>query len=404
MRMQAEPNSTFMVPVFLRQIPETQTKLPEDCPVLEHGCPLINQLPDAIFLVSPDDLRIVAANPAMRLLSGYESTEIRTLTVMQLIAAPEQEIKNRRDQLLQLRGPVFVENGKLRSKSGDLLDVERSLNIVRMDGRILIWVSVRDIRKRLLLEAEYRQAQRLEAIGKLVGGIAHDFNNWLTVILGHAELLLANPDLDEKKLDKIRSIEQAGNKAAHLVRQLMAYGRQQSLQVTTFDAGQEIVSIKELAEQILGEDIQLTATLPDGPAGVRMDRSEFNRAVMNLLVNARDAMPAGGDIEIAVRRQELIAPIHGVGETIPSGRYVMVSIRDSGVGIAAENLPKIFEPFFSTKGVQGTGLGLANVYGFVKQSGGYLRVESQFGRGSCFELYFPEFKPAQDTPQETGVV
>lgn len=392
--MAFESNSKFIAPAFLRIIPESATKLPADCPVMDSGCSLINQLPDAIFLVLPGELRIVAANPAMRLLSGYELSELRTLTVAQLITAPEREINERRDLLLQHRGPIFVENGKLRRKSGELLEVERTLNVVQLDGQVLIWVTLRDIRKRLQLEAEYRQAQRMEAIGKLVGGIAHDFNNWLTVILGHAELLLANSDLDEKKMDKIRSIHQAGEKAAHLVRQLLAYGRQQVLQVITFDAGREIISVKELAGDILGEDIQLSLTLPDGPAGVRMDRSEFSRAVMNLLVNARDAMPAGGKIEIAVRRQELIAPIHGVGETIPSGHYVMVSIHDTGAGIAAENLSKIFDPFFSTKGRQGTGLGLANVFGFVKQSQGYLRVESQVGLGSCFELYFPEFKPA----------
>ncbi len=361
---------------------------------MESGCSLINQLPDAIFLVLPGELRVAAANPAMRLLSGYELSELKKLTVAQLIAAPEREINERRDLLLRQRGPIFVENGKLRCKSGELLEVERTLNVVQLDGQVLIWVTLRDIRKRLQLEAEYRQAQRMEAIGKLVGGIAHDFNNWLTVILGHAELLLANADLDEKKSDKIRSIHQAGEKAAHLVRQLLAYGRQQVLQVITFDAGREVISIKELAGNILGEDIQISLTLPDGPAGVRMDRSEFSRAVMNLLVNARDAMPAGGKIEIAVRRQELIAPIHGVGETIPSGHYVMVSIHDTGAGIAAENLSKIFDPFFSTKGRQGTGLGLANVFGFVKQSQGYLRVESQVSQGSCFELYFPAFKPA----------
>lgn len=395
--MQTESNSTLITPAFLRQLPETQIKLPEDCPVLDSGCPLINQLPDAIFLVSPGDLRIMAANPAMRLLSGYESSELRKLTVMELIASPEAEIIHRRDHLMRGRGPVFVENGKLRCKNGELLDVERSLNIVRMDGQILIWVSVRDIRRRLLLEAEYRQAQRMEAIGKLVGGIAHDFNNWLTVILGHAELLLANSQLGKKELDKIRSIHQAGEKASHLVRKLLAYGRQQQLQVTTFDVGREILTITELAGEILGEDVRLSQILPDGPVRVRLDRSEFSRAVMNLLVNARDAMPSGGNIEIAVRRQELIAPIHGVGEPIPAGHYGMVGIRDTGIGIAAENLAKIFEPFFSTKGRQGTGLGLANVYGFVKQSDGYLRVESQVGQGSCFELYFPEIKPAIHT-------
>jgi PAS domain S-box-containing protein len=243
-------------------------------------------------------------------------------------------------------------------------------------------------------EAQVRQAQKMEAVGRLAGGIAHDFNNVLTVIAGHTDLLLEMLPEDDPRRPDARAIEKAASRAAALVRQLLVFSRRDMLQSEVIDFAELLEDLQAMLTRLIGEDIRLTTAVEPTAGCVRADRSQMEQVVVNLVVNARDAMPEGGAIVIEVRdsssRDEPVLERLGA----PAGQYVVLAVHDTGAGIHPDTQARLFEPFFSTKGPgKGTGLGLATVYGIARQSGGAIDVRSEVGRGASFSMYLPRVDP-----------
>jgi len=261
------------------------------------------------------------------------------------------------------------------------------LDVTAVRGVVL---NCRDITEQRALEAQFRQAQRLEAVGRLAGGVAHDFNNILTAITAYSELLLGELPPDDQKRGDVEEIRAAAQRAAALTRQLLAFSRKQVLQVKVLDLNAVVRTLDRMLQRLLGEDVRLELALSDGLGAVRADPVQMEQVIMNLAVNARDAMPAGGRLTIETANVVLDDSYSRMHQGAKPGRYVMLAMSDTGIGMDEETRSHLFEPFFTTKGQgKGTGLGLATVYGIVKQSGGNIWVYSEPGRGATFRLYLP---------------
>ena len=240
------------------------------------------------------------------------------------------------------------------------------------------------------LEAQFAQGQKMQAVGQLAGGIAHDFNNLLTAMIGFCDLLLLRHSPGDQSFGDIMQIKQNANRAARLVRQLLAFSRQQTLQPRVLSMTDVLGDLANLLRRLIGANIQLNMVHGRDLALVRADQGQVEQVIINLAVNARDAMTEGGELTIETDNETFISSQRRGGETVPPGDYVVVKVADSGVGIPKENLEHIFEPFFTTKEVgAGTGLGLSTVYGIVKQTGGYVLVDSNTGAGTAFTIYLP---------------
>jgi PAS domain S-box-containing protein len=298
-----------------------------------------------------------------------------------------------------------VEAAEEASRRGERFQAE--YRIIRKDGRV-IWVSdtavvvpgsgahplmegiIVDITERKQFEGQLQQARRMEAVGRLAGGIAHDFNNLLTIIKGYTELaLMRAKGLPELKTD-IERIEDASERASGLVRQLLAFSRRQVLQPKVLDLNGIVLGLDKLLRRLMDEDIEML-TVADKPVGaIKADPGQIEQVIMNLVVNARDAMPDGGRLIVETANVDLDAVYARDHATVRPGRYVMLAVSDTGTGMSAETVAHIFEPFYTTKeSGRGTGLGLSTVYGIVKQSGGYIWVYSEAGRGTTFKVYLP---------------
>ncbi len=250
------------------------------------------------------------------------------------------------------------------------------------------WGIQRDVTERLHLEEQLRNAQQLEAIGRLAGGVAHDFNNILSIIMGHAELLLVS-GVDQRSRNGLEQMRRAAERAASLTQQLLAFSRKQVLQPKVLDLNEKVADVEKMLARVIGEDIELIARLHPSLKPVKADPSQVEQVLINLAVNARDAMPHGGKLAMETSNLEL-----GVEEArdleLPPGPYVMLKVSDTGTGMDPATLAHVFEPFFTTKAMgKGTGLGLSTVYGIVKQSGGGIQATSELGRGTEFRLYLP---------------
>ncbi|HUJ76319.1 MAG TPA: ATP-binding protein, partial [bacterium] len=251
-------------------------------------------------------------------------------------------------------------------------------------------------------EEQLAQSQKLQALGQLVGGVAHDFNNLLTVIAGNAQLLAHTVKGQPATLDAIRLIDEAATRAAHLTRQLLAFARRQQLSVARIDLNQVVKGAESLLKRTLGEMISVRLTTAPALWPVVADRPQLESALLNLAINARDAMPHGGTLTVETENVTLDAAYAAAHPDVFPGQYVRVSVRDTGTGIAPEVLPRVFDPFFTTKGTQGTGLGLSMVYGFVKQSGGHVNISSELGQGTCVQVYLPRASPAEDRTEQSA--
>jgi PAS domain S-box-containing protein len=258
-------------------------------------------------------------------------------------------------------------------------------------GSVTLVATSRDVTERRLLEDQLRQAHRLESVGRLAGGVAHDFNNLLTVIGGRAHLLLSRLRRDDPSRRDVELIKKTGARAAELTQQLLAFSRRQVLQPKVLNLNDVVSSLESILHRLIGEHIELVTALAPGPLTIKADPGQLEQAVMNLALNARDAMPTGGRLSISTARATLGPPGRASVDTFESGSYVLLIVSDTGVGMDEATCSHVFEPFFTTKDVgQGTGLGLATVYGIVKQSGGHITAESEPGRGSAFTIYLPE--------------
>jgi two-component system cell cycle sensor histidine kinase/response regulator CckA len=251
------------------------------------------------------------------------------------------------------------------------------------------------------LEAKFTQSQKMQAIGQLAGGVAHDFNNLLTAISGHCELILLRHDRSDVDYPDLMQIQQNTNRAAALVRQLLAFSRKQTLQFETLDLQAALAELVHLMNRLVGEKITLSLRYADRPIAIRSDRRQFEQILVNLVVNARDAMPLGGEIVIETCIRNLPKGLERDRAALPPGQYAVIEVRDQGEGIPAANLGKLFEPFFTTKRQgEGTGLGLSTVYGIVKQMGGFIFIDSVEGAGTTVSLYFKPKDISQVTPRE----
>ena len=255
------------------------------------------------------------------------------------------------------------------------------------------------------LEVQFAQSQKIQAVGQLAGGVAHDFNNLLTAMIGFSDLLLERHGAGDPSYPDIMQIRRNADRATDLVRQLLAFSRNQTLEPVELDIAEALADLSNLLGRLLGETIELRLEPGRNLGMVMVDPGQFDQTVINLAVNARDAMPRGGTLTIRTSNVAVEAPIQRGAEVIPIGEYVLIEVLDTGVGIAKENMDRIFEPFFSTKEVgRGTGLGLSTVYGIVRQTGGTILVSSAAGEGTTFSIYLPRhFAPeAEDAAEDAA--
>lgn len=279
--------------------------------------------------------------------------------------------------------------------------VQVTLSRAREDGEKCVVAVLHDATELKSLEAQFVQTQKMQAIGQLAGGVAHDFNNLLTAISGHCDLLLLRHDQGDLDYADLIQIRQNANRAAALVSQLLAFSRKQTLRPEVLDLRDTLADLTHLLNRLVGEKVTLTLSHDPVLKTIRADKRQLEQVLMNLVVNARDAMPAGGDIRIETEAKTLPEPLRRDRARVPEGDYVLVRVIDQGVGIEPDKLQKVFEPFYTTKRTgEGTGLGLSTAYGIVKQTGGFIFVDSTPGIGTSFTLYLPVFA---ERPVQTAI-
>ncbi len=276
------------------------------------------------------------------------------------------------------------------SRSDKEMFVQVVLNRMHDDGEVSIVGVLADATELKTLEAQFVQSQKMQAIGQLAGGVAHDFNNLLTAISGHCDLLLLRHDQGDPDYSDLVQINQNANRAAALVGQLLAFSRKQTLRPEELDLRDTMSDLTHLLNRLVGEKVTLTLSHDPVLKPIRADKRQLEQVLMNLVVNARDAMPDGGEIQIETECMTLAEPLERDRVSVPAGDYVCLRVVDRGVGISPDKLQKVFEPFYTTKKTgEGTGLGLSTAYGIVKQTGGFIFVDSTLGQGTCFSIMFP---------------
>jgi PAS domain S-box-containing protein len=368
---------------------------------------------EGIYLSTPEG-RYLAVNPAMARIFGYASPSEMVAQVTdigrQIYVQPEYRTEFQR--LLRERGRVENFEHQARRKDGGIIWIEQNARIVtENNGQTLCYEgSIQDITECRRLEEELRQSQKMEAIGQLAGGVAHDFNNIIATISLRTELLLEKTgDKPDAISDGLREIRGSAERAANLTRQLLLFGRRQVMQPHELDLNQVVSSFAKMLQRIIGEDLHLNLELHPRPLITYADAGMLEQILMNLGVNARDAMPNGGQLFIATAEKSGPEDFTRLHRHEMPGDYVCLTVSDSGLGISSEILPHIFEPFFTTKGAgKGTGLGLSMVHGLAAQSGGALHLSSRPGAGTTAELWLPRAKglpatialPAAAPPQQ----
>ena len=359
---------------------------------------LFSSNPLPTWVVDPETLRFLEVNNAAVRQYGYSLQEFRNMSVLDL--RPEEDKATFLEYLREHDGePRHHGNWRHRKKDGKVIKVETIAHELNYDGKRVHLLVAQDITERHLLEQQLRQSQKMEAVGRLAGGVAHDFNNLLMVIKGHTELLLNNlPSADQAKR-KIEQIERAADRASSLTRQLLAFSRMQVLQPRVMNLNDVVEDMGKLLPRLIGEDIELVIRTAPDLGAIRADAGQMEQVIMNLAVNARDAMPGGGKLLIETSNTDLDSTYNDVHPIVRQGRYVLLAVSDNGIGMDAETQARIFEPFFTTKEQgKGTGLGLATVYGVVKQSGGFIWVYSELRRGTSFKIYLPRIDQPLDQP------
>jgi two-component system cell cycle sensor histidine kinase/response regulator CckA len=366
----------------------------------------VEQSPDLVMITDCAGV-LEYVNPAFEILTGYSSGEVlgQTLGILKSDQQAGELYEEMWDTVLS--GKVFHGTVMNRKKNGETFVIEKVITPLRNPrGRITHFISTgRDITDQRKLESQLQQAQKMDAIGLLAGGVAHDFNNLLLVISAYAELVLdslAAEDPSRKKMDEIIT---AVRRAADLTRQLLAFGRKQIQSLQVLDLNTVVGEISSILPRLIREDIQLVFVPGAELVKVRADPSQIEQVVMNLATNARDAMPRGGKLTIETANVCLDQAYVQEHVIVPAGEYALLTVSDSGEGIATKDLNHIFEPFYTTKEVgKGTGLGLATVYGIVKQSAGFIWVYSEPGQGTTFKIYLPRVVRAGEVQHFPRVV
>ena len=353
------------------------------------------------IVIGDADGRFVEANGAFLKMTGFAKDELLSSRRGWNAMTPAESREADQRAMAQLRstGIVAPWEKEIFRKDGVRIPVLVGMtNLVSDEGNVEYVSFVLDISDRKHLERQLRQAQKMEAVGQLAGGIAHDFNNLLSIVIGYSEVLLDRKDLDDQLRDQCEEINKAGHRAASLTRQLLAFGRQQVLEPKVLNLNSIVIETEKMLARLLGADIELRTVLDPKLGSVKADPGQMQQIIMNLVVNARDAMPDGGKLTIETGNAVVDenSPLYQL--PLSAGRYVLLCVTDTGIGMDEDTKARIFEPFFTTKAVgRGSGLGLSTVYGVVKQSGGHVCVYSDLGRWSVFKIYLPQVGQAVET-------
>jgi two-component system cell cycle sensor histidine kinase/response regulator CckA len=337
------------------------------------------------------------ANPGYCRMFGYEREELIGRSVFDLVADESRTMVTEKIRA-GISGGYDVIGVR---KDGSRFTFDTVVRVHGQGDHQIRVAALRDTTAQRRLEEQYRQSQKMEAVGRLAGGVAHDFNNLLTVILGYADMLLTSERRDDEesrdRADQLQAVRDAGENAASLTQQLLAFSRQQVLRPQVLSLNSIVTSTEKLLRRVIGEDIKLQSKQSDDLRPIEADPGQLSQVLMNLAVNARDAMPNGGMLIIETSNIDLDADYALIYPNVTPGLYVQLSVSDSGIGMDEETQRRIFEPFFTTKELgKGTGLGLASVYGIVQQSGGHIWVYSELGMGTTFKVYFPAVEQTAD--------
>lgn len=353
---------------------------------------------DMIAVVDADGKRHYSS-PSHEKILGYSPEELGTSTTLEQVH-PEDREKVRRAAAEALTiGSAAALEYRMRHKDGSWRTLESRASTIVKAGQVEKLVIVnRDITERKRLEEQFRQAQKMEAVGRLSGGVAHDFNNLLGVIIGYGEILQENTPASSPLRTSVEEMLKAGQRAAALTRQLLAFSRQQVMDPRVLDLNSVVRDMEKMLKRLIGEDVQLKTNLGNRVGRIKADPGQIEQVIMNLVVNGRDAMPNGGDLEIATCNFHMDDSfVRRYPYPVLVGDYVLLTVSDTGIGMDATTRARVFEPFFTTKEKgKGTGLGLSTVYGVVKQSGGYIDVISEPGAGATFKIYLPKVEESLD--------
>jgi two-component system, cell cycle sensor histidine kinase and response regulator CckA len=370
---------------------------------------LIEMGQDVITVLEGDgDVRF--ASPSVERVLGYAPGELVGSYLFELVHGDDAELLLQGfDQAIRSPGQPRRVEYRMRHKGGGWRTLEAIVTSFLHDPDVQgIVVNSRDVTERNEAEAALRasqqqllQAQKMDAVGRLAGGVAHDFNNLLTAIRGNAELLLMDLPEDAPEREEVDEIRRAADRAAALTRQLLAFSRRQVLQPRVLDLNAVVRDMEKMLRRLIGEDVELVAILDERLGRVRADPGQVEQVILNLVVNARDAMPAGGRLTVETRNDRLDEELKRTYPYVVPGAYVMLAVTDTGHGMDAETRERAFEPFFTTKAAgRGTGLGLSTVYGIVKQSGGFIWIDSGLGRGTAVRIYLPPVEQPSPEPSD----
>ncbi len=358
---------------------------------------------DMIAVVDTTGHRIYNS-PSYEKILGYTTQELHGTTALEQIH-PED-----REKVLQAAAEAR-RNGKgnnleyrMRHKDGGWRTLESRASTIMKDGEVERLVIVnRDVTERKHLEEQFRQSQKMEAVGRLSGGVAHDFNNLLGVIIGYGEIVQEGTATDSPLRGCVDEMLKAGHRAASLTRQLLAFSRQQVMDPKVLDLNLVVKDMEKMLKRLISEDIQLKTDLDPALTRIKADQGQIEQVVMNLAVNARDAMPNGGELTLTTSNFYMDEDfVRRYPYPVSVGDYVLLTVTDNGIGMDAATRARVFEPFFTTKEKgKGTGLGLSTVYGVVKQSGGYIEVQSEPGAGATFKIYLPKVEDALDPQKQS---
>jgi two-component system cell cycle sensor histidine kinase/response regulator CckA len=367
---------------------------------------LFDTNPQPMWVYDGDTLRFLAVNDAATRHYGYSREEFLSMTLRDIrppdeVAAFDEQVRRRRGW--PERKFNLLRAWKHRRKDGSIVEVEVSVSAIRFEERDAWLALAIDVTEKNRLEAQLLQAQKMESVGRLAGGIAHDFNNLLGVITGYGELARRQLAPGSPVRGRLDEMLKATARAADLTKQLLAFSRKQVLQPRVVNLNAVTVDTERMLRRLIGEHIQLVTVYADQLGHVRADPGQVGQVIVNLAINARDAMPEGGRLIVETANVDLDEEYTAGRPDVKPGRYVMLAVTDTGVGMTPETLAQIFEPFYTTKGEgHGTGLGLATAYGIVKQSGGHIWTYSEPGKGTTFRIYLPRVDEPAQPPAPTG--